>query len=380
MLRFLTAGESHGKALVAIVDGMPAGLRIDEEYIARDLRRRQAGYGRGARMKIEQDHAEILSGVRFGLTLGSPIALLIQNRDWENWKEAMSVSHTETKAEPVTRVRPGHADLPGALKYHQEQDVRAILERASARETAARVAAGAVARRFLEEFGVQVHSHTVAIGGVHARPVHDIDWVALESSPVRTADAEAEKKMIKVIEAAKTAGDTLGGLFEVEATSVPIGLGSHVQWDRKLSTRIAAAIMSINAVRMVEIGSGLAAAQMPGSQFHDVLQPGKTWKHVSNSAGGIEGGMSNGEPIVVSAAIKPIPTLANPLPSVDIRTGERVAAHQERSDVCVVPAAGVVAEAMLALVLAEAFLEKFGGDHVDETRRNLEAYVKGIGG
>ncbi|MDO8490522.1 MAG: chorismate synthase [Dehalococcoidia bacterium] len=379
MLRFLTAGESHGKALVAIVEGVPAGVRLNEEYIARDLRRRQAGYGRGARMKIEQDHAEILSGVRFGLTLGSPIALIVQNRDWENWKEAMSVSATQTGADPVTRVRPGHADLPGALKYHQG-DVRAILERASARETAARVAAGAVARRFLEEFGVEIHSHTLSIGGTQAQPGKAIDWAAVERSLVRTADGEAQQTMVAAIEAAKARGDTLGGVFQVIATGVPIGLGSHVQWDRKLSSRIAQAIMSINAVKGVEIGAGFAAAGLPGSQVHDVIEPGKGWRHLTNRAGGIEGGMTNGEPVVVSGAVKPIPTLGAPLPSVDIKTGQRVLAHQERSDVCVVPAAGVVGEAMLALVLADAFLEKFGGDNIVETRRNLDGYLRGIGG
>lgn len=378
MLRFLTAGESHGKALVAIVEGVPAGMRLDEESIGRDLRRRQAGYGRGARMKIEQDAAEILSGVRFGLTLGSPIALLIRNRDWENWKESMSVLPTSTPVEPVTRVRPGHADLPGALKYGQD-DVRAVLERASARETAARVAAGAVARRLLQELGVDIHSRTLSIGGVQAQAAGAVDWEGVERSPVRTADAAAEPKMVSAIESARTKGDTLGGTFEVVATGVPVGLGSHVQWDRKLSGRIAQYLMSINAVKGVEIGAGFAVAALPGSQVHDVIEPGSGWRHATNRAGGIEGGMTNGEPVVVRCAVKPIPTLGSPLPSVDIKTGEKVLAHQERSDVCVVPAAGVVGEAMLALVLADAVLEKFGGDHIVETRRNLEGYVRVIG-
>ena len=384
MFRFLTAGESHGKGMVAIIEGLPAGLPLDEEYIARDMARRQGGYGRGGRMQIERDHAEILSGVRLGLTMGSPIALFIQNRDWENWQETMSVSPLDKEIEPVTRLRPGHADLAGAMKYDQA-DVRPILERASARETAARVAVGAVARRFLAEFGLEVHSQVVAIGGQWAKPTSEpVDWAKVESSPVRCADPEAERLMIAAIDAAREAGDSVGGVFEVVATGVPIGLGSHVHWDRKLDGRIAQAFMSINAVKGVEVGVGFAQADMRGSQVHDVIEPQtpeaeRPWQHATNRAGGIEGGMSNGEPIMVRAVVKPIPTLANPLPSVDLRTGELVQAHFERSDVCVVPAGGVVGEAALAIVLADAFLEKFGGDHIAETQRNYQGYLKTIG-
>jgi len=380
MFRFLTAGESHGKGLVAVIEGVPAGLALDEDYIARDLARRQAGYGRGARMDIEQDRAEILSGVRHGLTMGSPISLLIWNRDWENWEQTMSISAVEQEVEPLTQLRPGHADLAGAMKYGLD-DVRPILERASARETASRVAVGAVARKLLAEFGIEIHSHTVCIGGRWSSQVEPIDWAGVESSPLRCADSEAERAMLSAIDEAKEAGDSLGGVFEVIASGVPIGLGSHVHWDRKLDGRIAQAMMSINAVKGVEIGAGFAVADLPGSQVHDRIEPDAAhrWRHATNRAGGIEGGMSNGEPIVVRAAVKPIPTLAKPLPSADLRTGAAVQAHFERSDVCVVPAAGVIGEAVLAIVLAEAVLEKFGGDHTAETLRNYRSYLDSIG-
>ncbi len=380
MFRFLTAGESHGQGLVAIIEGMPAGLALNEEYIVRDLARRQSGYGRGARMAIEKDRAEIASGVRHGMTMGSPIALLILNRDWENWKQVMSVLPAEHEVEPVTRLRPGHADLAGTMKYNLD-DVRPILERASARETASRVAVGAVARKLLAEFNIEIHSHTVCIGGLWAKQVEKIDWLKVEESPVRCADVKAEKAMLPTIDEAKKAGDSLGGVFEVVASGVPIGLGSHVHWDRRLNGRIAQAMMSINAVKGVDIGAGFNEASLPGSQVHDIIEfdAGRGWKHATNRAGGIEGGMSNGEPIVVRAAVKPIPTMSQPLPSVDLRTGETVEAHIERSDVCVVPAAGVVGEAMLAIILAEAVLEKFGGDHIDETLRNYRGYLKSIG-
>jgi len=378
MFRFLTAGESHGRALTAIIEGVPAGLALDEDYIARDLKRRQAGYGRSARMEIEQDRAEILSGVRHGLTMGSPISLLIWNRDWEDWREVMAISPVEQEIEAVTRLRPGHADLAGAIKYGQE-DIRPILERASARETAARVAVGAVARRLLEEFGIDIKSHTIAIGGVCVGEKGD--WAKVEQSPVRCADAEVEKAMMAAIDKAKEEGDSVGGIFQVVATGVPIGLGSHVHWDRRLDGRIAQAMMSINAVKGVEIGAGFSLANLRGSQAHDIIEfdkAGRKWRHATNRAGGIEGGMSNGEPIVVSAVVKPIPTLAKPLPSVDLGTGEVVQAHFERSDVCVVPAAGVIGEAMLAIVLADAGLEKFGGDHLKETLRNYRGYLEEI--
>jgi chorismate synthase len=378
-LRFLTAGESHGKALTVIIEGMVAGLPLSEDDIARDLQRRQGGYGRGGRMKIEQDRAEILSGVRHGFTIGSPIALLINNHDWQNWQQKMSIWPVEN-IEPVTKLRPGHADLAGVMKYGLN-DVRPILERASARETAARVAAGAVSRRFLTEFGIAVHSHTIAIGGRQSKLDDTIYWNKVEASPVRCADAETERAMMEAIDQARESGDSLGGIFEVIATGVPIGLGSHVHWDRRLNGIIAQAMMSINAVKGVEIGTGFALAGIRGSQAHDLIEPGKSgrqFRRASNRAGGIEGGMSNGQPIVVRAAVKPIPTLAKPLTSVDLRTGQVAPAHVERSDICVVPAAGVIGEAMLALVLSQAFLEKFGGDNLEETRRNYKAFLESL--
>jgi len=384
--RFLTGGESHGKGLVAIVEGMVADLLLEEEYINKELKRRQKGYGRGPRMKIEEDKAEIKAGVRHGFTTGSPIALFITNRDWQNWQEQLSVSPVEKEVEPVTCPRPGHADLAGVTKYGLK-DIRPIIERASARETAARVAIGAVARRFLEEFDISIHSHTVAIGRHHweQSEASSINWQQVEASPVRCAHAELEKTMMSAIDEAKDSGDTLGGIFEVIASGVPIGLGSHVSWDRRLDGRIAQAIMSINAVKGVEIGAGFALAGLKGSQAHDVIEPsprrkakGLPWQHATNRAGGIEGGISNGEDIIVRATVKPIATLANPLPSVDLRSGEKTKAHYERSDICIVPAAGVIAEAMLAVVLTDACLEKFGGDHLKETLANYRNYLSNI--
>ncbi len=381
--RFLTAGESHGKALTVIIEGLPAGLALTEDYIALDLHRRQGGYGRGQRQQIEQDRAEIVSGVRHGLTLGSPLSLAIRNRDWLNWQDAMQVEPTAEAVEKLTRLRPGHADLAGAIKYGQD-DVRPILERASARETAARVAVGAVARRFLEEFGIAAHSHTLAIGDVMAQRQGEPDWALVEESPVRCADRDTSQDMVRAIDVAREAGDSLGGIFEVWATGVPIGLGSHVHWDRRLDGRLAQAVMSIQAVKGVGIGGGFGLAKLPGSQAHDVILPAdqwgdRLWRRATNRAGGLEGGMTNGEPIVVRAALKPISTLSKPLPSADLATGEAIEAHYERSDVCVVPAAGVIGEAMVAIVLTEAMLEKFGGDHIDETKRNHQAYLKTIG-
>ena len=384
--RFLTGGESHGKELVAIVEGMVANLPLEEGHINRELKRRQRGYGRGLRMKIEEDKAEIVAGVRYGLTTGSPIALFITNRDWPNWQEQISIYPVEKEVESVTCPRPGHADLAGVTKYDLK-DIRPIMERASARETATRVAVGAVARKFLEEFGITIHSHTVAIGP-HRRErpkAYSIDWEKVEASPVRCADIELEKTMMATIDKAKDNGDTLGGIFEVIATGVPIGLGSHVSWDRRLDGKIAQAIMSINAVKGVEIGAGFALAELKGSQAHDVIEPnprrkakGLPWRHVTNRAGGTEGGISNGEDIIGRAAIKPIATLASPLPSIDLRSGKKVEAHYERSDICVVPAAGVIAEAMLAIVLADACLEKFGGDNLKETLANYHNYLSNI--
>jgi len=315
--------------------------------------------------------------------MGSPIALLIRNRDWENWQDIMSVSPTEQEVQPLTRPRPGHADLAGVTKYGLD-DIRPILERSSARETAARVAAGAVARRFAEEFGIDVHSYTVAIGGRWASLRDAVDWEVVEKSPVRCADAEAEKAMIAAIDEAASSGDTLGGVFEVVATGVPVGLGSHVQWDRRLDGRIARAIMSINSVKGVEIGDGFRMANERGSRVHDAIETSDVspywWRHATNHAGGIEGGISNGEPIVVRAVAKPVPTLREPLPSIDLSTKEAVQAHFERSDICIVPAAGVIGEAMLAIVLADALLEKFGGDNLKETLHNYRSYMNSIQG
>ena len=381
--RFLTSGESHGKGLTALIEGLPAGLPLSEDYIARDMGRRQGGYGRGGRMKIEKDRAEITAGVRHGLTLGSPVALWITNRDWVNWTEKMAVEPVEAEIERVTRLRPGHADLPGAIKYGFD-DVRNVLERASARETAARVAVAGVAKRLLDEFGVSFHSHTLAIGGVRADPGEAVDWEAVEADAVRCGDAAASEAMVAAIDAAKSDGDTLGGQVEVRVEGVPLGLGSYVQWDRKLDGRIAQAICSINAFKGVGFGLGFEATEQRGSQTHDVILPAdqwgeRPWRHGTNRHGGIEGGISTGEEIIVRAAVKPIPTLAHPLPSVDLDTGAEVLAHYERSDVCVVPAAGVVAEAMVAIVLADAWLEKFGGDSLAEVRASVERHLRELG-
>lgn len=390
-LRWLTTGESHGPGLTCLIEGLPAGLAIDEEYIRRDLARRQAGYGRGGRQQIETDWARIRSGVRHGETLGSPITLLIDNKDWENWQDVMSVSPIERDFNTVTRLRPGHADTTGSMKYNQ-RDVRNTLERSSARETAARVAVGAVCRRFVKAFGVEIHSHVVAIGGVHVPPMDPLtlNWEGVEESPVRCADPAAAERMIATIDAAKADGDTVGGVMEVVATGVPIGLGSHIQWDRKLNARIAQALMSINAVKAVGFGRGFSSADIRGSEMHDVIKPAsewvaeegdgvRPWQRRTNNSGGFEGGMTTGEPIVAQFAIKPIATLSNPLPSVDLLTGEEVRAHYERSDVCVVPAAGVIGESMVAVCLAEAMLEKFGGDHMEETLRNFRSYRETLG-
>jgi chorismate synthase len=386
--RFLTGGESHGKGLVAIVEGMVADLPLKESYINKELQRRQKGYGRGPRMKIEHDKVEIIAGVRYGLTTGSPIALFITNRDWPNWQEQLSVSPKKGEVQTVTCPRPGHADLAGLTKYGL-RDIRPIMERASARETAARVAVGAIARRFLEEMGMTIHSHTVAIGPHRWKQSIAVDWRKVEASPVRCASARLEKAMLAAIDEAKNSGDTLGGVFEVVAVGVPVGLGSHVSWDRRLDGRIARGIMSINAVKGVEIGMGFALAELRGSQAHDVIEPASSviagkakqslrWRHATNRAGGIEGGISNGEDIVVCGAVKPIATLASPLPSIDLRSGKKTEAHYERSDICVVPAAGVIAEAMLAIVLADACLEKFGGDNLKETVANYRNYSGNI--
>jgi chorismate synthase len=395
-LRWITAGESHGPGLTVVLEGLPAGLPIDEATIRTQLARRQRGYGRGGRMKIETDRAQIRGGVRHGVTLGSPLALWIENRDHSTgkgpdgrpWVETMAAEPIEGESQRVTRVRPGHADLSASLKY-QYDDVRNSLERASARESAGRVAAGAVARRLMDELGATFHSQVVQIGDVTAdtsdtASVADIDWEAVERSAVRCASDEVGNQMIAAIDAAKADGDTLGGVVEARVSGVPYGLGTHVHWERKLEGRIGSALLSMNAFKGVEFGDGFRGAGRRGSQVHDVVLPedewqGHPWRRATNHAGGIEGGISNGEEIVVRVAVKPIATLATPLPSADLDTGERVEAHYERSDVCVVPAAGVIVEAMLALVLADATLEKFGGDHLDETRRNLRAFERTLG-
>ena len=333
-------------------------------------------------MQIEQDYAHIISGVRHGFTLGSPIGMTMENRDWVNWQDTMSVTSTEADFDRVVRLRPGHADLAGAMKYDFD-DVRNVLERASARETAARVAAGAIAVRLLQEFDIQLHSHVISIGGIRAQVNGAIDWTAVEDSPVRCADPDASQKMIESIDEAREAGDTVGGVVEVIAANVPIGLGSHVHWDRKIDGRIAQALMSINAVKAVSLGDGWETVDQLGSQVHDVIEPAtdpsRPWQRQTNRAGGTEGGMTNGMPLVARFAIKPISTLRTPLPSVDLNTGEVVQAHYERSDVCQVPPAGVIGEAVVALVVADAFAEKFGGDSLDEMRRNYQAYQKIVG-
>ncbi|MDT5294604.1 MAG: chorismate synthase [Acidobacteriota bacterium] len=385
MFRFNTAGESHGRALIAIVEGLPAGLPVDVEQIDRELERRQWGYGRGGRMKIERDRAEILSGVRHGLSLGSPVALSIENKDWKNWTEVMSVAArpsaevAEEKSRRVQRPRPGHADLAGGLKYGA-RDLRDILERASARETAARVACGALARQLLAVFGVELRSHVVQLGGVPARPL-EVEWERIgaipDDAPLRCADAGAQEAMVALVDEKRREGDTLGGVFEVVARGVVAGLGSHTSWDAKLDGRLARALMSIPAVKAVSIGAGVEAAALPGSLVHDEIgydAESRAFVRPTNRAGGLEGGITNGEELRVRGFLKPISTLRRALRSVDIETKEEQLAAFERSDVTAVPAAGVIGEAMVALTLTEAMREKFGGDHVDEMRRNFDAY------
>ena len=389
MVRFLTAGESHGRALVVILEGIPAGLRIDLDSVTRELRRRQGGYGRGRRMAIESDKADILSGVRAGESIGGPIAMLIENRDWVNWQQTMFTGPQPepdakgAKRAPVTRPRPGHADLAGVAKYGRD-DVRDILERASARETAARVAAGAIARQLLAQAGVRLTSHVFSIASIRIpgdRVVTFDEAAALpDDSPLRCVDADTTARMIEAIDKAKAAGDTMGGGFEVIATGMPIGLGSYVQWDRKLDGRLAQALMSIPAIKGVGIGLGPEAAARPGSRVHDeiVLDPapgGMPLARPTNNAGGLEGGVTNGQDLRVSAWMKPIATLMKPLRSVDLTTMTESGAAIERSDVCAVPAAAVVGEAMVALTLADALIEKFGGDSVDELTRSVEGWT-----
>ena len=383
MLRWLTAGESHGPQLTVILEGVPAGLELSADDLRRDLRRRQGGHGRGGRQQIEVDQARIVGGVRGGVTLGSPVALVIENRDHQNWTAQMTPEREGFAPTPVTRLRPGHADLAGALKYGH-QDVRNVLERSSARETAARVAAGGVARRLLARFGVRVFSFVQSIGpvdmGYEAVDPLRLSEEQIESSPVRCPDPEVSARMVAEIDAAAERGDTLGGSFRVLATGLPPGLGSYVHWDRKLDARLAMAVLSINAVKGIEFGAGFEGSGRPGSAFHDQIDYAQgRFRHLSNRAGGLTGGVTNGEPIDLRAAMKPISTMKRPLRSVDLVSKERVDAHYERSDVCVVPAAGVIGEAMVALTLADAFLEKFGGDSVAEIERNLRGYLESIG-
>jgi chorismate synthase len=399
-LRFVTAGESHGKALSVIVEGLPAGVPVTAEWVDRDLARRMQGYGRGARMKIERDRIEWIAGVRAGETLGSPVAMLIHNRDWANWQEIMAAEGPpgELRRRRVTRPRPGHVDLSGVLKYDRV-DARDVLERASARETAARVAAGALARRLLDEFGVEVGSHVVSMGGIESRPPADLPVPlndAADRSEVRVLDPAAETAIIARVDRARKDGDTLGGEVEVVARGVVAGLGSHVSWDRKLDGRLAGILMSIPAVKGVEIGLGFVAARRPGSQVHDPIEAGHEeggtvgappvqgdaragFRRTTNNAGGLEAGITTGEPVVVRVAMKPIATLMSPLPTVDLATGAPAQAQSERSDVTAVPALGVIAEALVAFVLADAMVEKFGGDSLGEMRRNYQGYVAALG-
>jgi chorismate synthase len=385
MLRYFTSGESHGEALVAFLSGLPAGLKVDQEFIDRELWRRQQGYGRGGRMKIETDKAHILSGVHHGTTIGSPIAVLLENKDWKNWQESLPVAAGDpAKHKAVKSPRPGHADLAGALKYNFSE-ARYVLERASARESAARVAIGALAKLFLRELGIDVLSHVVAVGAVVLGK--EVRWDQIQSVSAKTevllscADPDTESRMKEEVDQVLRTGDSVGGVFEVVARNVPPGLGTYAQWDERLDARLAGAVMSLQAVKAVEIGTGISAASSPGSQVHDEIAYDATdtftkFSRSRNNAGGIEGGVSNGEEIRVRGYLKPISTLRRPLQSVDFATREPVKAAYERSDVCVVPAAGVAGEAMVALTLAGCALEKFGGDSILETRRNFDGYLE----
>ncbi len=383
MLRFLTAGESHGPELIAVIEGAPAGFEIDLAAINRDLARRQKGYGRGGRMAIERDEARVVSGIRFGRTMGSPVTLIVENRDFKNWEKRMSADPADRgEAKLVTRPRPGHADLAGALKYNLE-DIRDVLERASARETTARVAAGSFARQLIAPFGVKVLGYVASIGATEAAaPAHlDLDELArlTEESQVRVADPAAERAIIAEIDACKKAGDTLGGVVEVIATGLPVGLGSHAQWDRKLDGRLAYALHSLQAVKGVEVGIGFRAARVRGSALHDEIgydAEARRFTRHSNNSGGTEGGMTTGEPLRVRVAFKPLSTLMRPLKSVDLKTKAEAVGAIERSDVCAIPAAAVIAETVVAFELARAFMEKFGGDSLAEITRNYRGYLE----
>jgi chorismate synthase len=387
MLRFYTAGESHGQALLAFVSGLPAGLAVDVEFINRELHRRQLGYGRGGRQKIEKDRADIFAGVRHGRTIGAPVALRIENRDWANWQKILPVEATsapEAESRKLVAPRPGHADLAGSQKFNFH-DARYVLERASARETAARVAAGAFAKQLLKQFGTEIASHTIQVG--RARLERSATWHEIQAvsedleSPLRCVDAQTQEKMKAEVDAALKAGDTVGGVFEIVAHNVLVGLGSYAQWDEKLDGRLAQALMSVQAVKAVEIGSGVLAAGSYGSEVQDQISYDKAagrFRRGSNRAGGLEGGITNGEDVAIRGYLKPISTLRKPLGTVDMVTKEPVQAAYERSDWCVVPAGSVAGEAMVALVLADAFLQKFGGDSLAELRRNFESYAQQI--
>lgn len=381
-ITFLTAGESHGRGLLGILDGLPAGLEISENYIGSHLARRQMGHGRGGRMKIEKDFGEIWCGVRHGKTLGAPVGILVKNKDWENWTKKMSVSPVNTEIRTVTLPRPGHADLAGIQKYGFD-DIRNVLERSSARETTMRVALGSVCRKLLEDVGIEVGSHVVQIHDAKDETLapenltpNQLSKIA-DSSPVRCLNNNAEQAMINTIDDAKNSGDSVGGIFEVIATGLPYGLGSYTQWDQKLHARISALMMSVNAFKGIEIGGGFGGAEKFGSEVHDEIgHDGEKFIRYSNNAGGIEGGMSNAQPIVLRMAMKPIPTLIKPLRSVDIHTKEEKDAHKERTDSCAVPAASIIAESMLCFVLADALLEKFGGDSMEQLKAHISATAK----
>mgnify|MGYP000223993369 FL=1 len=381
-ITFLTAGESHGRGLLGILDGLPAGLEISENYIGSHLARRQMGHGRGGRMKIEKDFGEIWCGVRHGKTLGAPVGILVKNKDWENWTKKMSVSPVNTEIRTVTLPRPGHADLAGIQKYGFD-DIRNVLERSSARETTMRVALGSVCRKLLEDVGIEVGSHVVQIHDAKDETLAPEDLTPnqlskiADSSPVRCLNNNAEQAMINTIDDAKNSGDSVGGIFEVIATGLPYGLGSYTQWNQKLHARISALMMSVNAFKGIEIGGGFGGAEKFGSEVHDEIgHDGEKFIRYSNNAGGIEGGMSNAQPIVLRMAMKPIPTLIKPLRSVDIHTKEEKDAHKERTDSCAVPAASIIAESMLCFVLADALLEKFGGDSMEQLKAHISATAK----
>ena len=381
-IKFLTAGESHGKGLLGILDGIPAGLKIEKEYIDIQLGRRQMGYGRGGRMKIEKDQVEIWSGIRLGETIASPIGLIVRNKDWENWKDKMTIGVPEKKPKKVTLPRPGHADLAGVEKFGFD-DIRNVLERSSARETTMRVALASVCRKLLDEIGVNVASRVIQIHNItdtsdipKSMSANEINDLA-DNSPLRCLDKNKEREMIDIIDQAKQNGDSVGGVFEVFATGLPYGLGSYSQWDRKLQSKITSLLMSVNAFKSIEIGQGISSGEKFGSEIHDEIGwDGKNYKRFSNNAGGIEGGMSNAMPIIAKIAMKPIPTLIKSLRSVDIHTKEKKDAHKERTDSCAVPAASIIAESMMCIVLADVILEKFGGDSLKQLRAHLKASAK----